>query len=120
MSDEEDVGKMKTLSRVSQASASSTIMSSHPANCDKIAIEPLVLYIYHLESALPSMSANHFLGPMGTNGALTEEDQGGLESIIAHHQQIVVEIEAEAAIALKALKTTTKQRIILQIKPKDR
>ena len=66
------------------------------------------------------MSVNHFLGPMGTNGALTEEDQERLESIrIAHHQQIVVELEAEAAIALKALKTTKKQRIILQIKPND-
>ena len=65
------------------------------------------------------MSVNHFLGPMGTNGALTEEDQAGLGSTIAHHQQIVVEIEAEAAIALEALKTTRKQRIILQIRPND-
>jgi len=47
---------------------------------------------------------------MGANGALTEEDRSRLEGIIAHHQQIVVEIEAEAAIALEALKTMTKQR----------
>ncbi|KIJ94205.1 hypothetical protein K443DRAFT_683933 [Laccaria amethystina LaAM-08-1] len=56
------------------------------------------------------MSVNHFLGPMGANGALTEEDRARLEGIIAHHQQIVAEIEAEAAIALEALKTMTKQR----------
>jgi len=53
---------------------------------------------------------SHFLGPMGVNGALTEEGRAQLEGIIAHHQQIVVEIEAEAAIALEALKTMTKQR----------
>ncbi|EDR05835.1 uncharacterized protein LACBIDRAFT_329451 [Laccaria bicolor S238N-H82] len=56
------------------------------------------------------MNVNHFLGPMGVNGALTEEGRAQLEGIIAHHQQIVVEIEAEAAIALEALKTLTKQR----------
>ena len=116
MSDEEDVGKMKMLSRVSLR------LLHHPLPClftQLIAIEAIVLYIYQLECALPSMSVNHFLGPMGTNGALAGEDQAKLESIIAHHQQIVVEIEVDAAIALEALKTTTKQRIILQIKPND-
>ena len=53
---------------------------------------------------------NHFLGPIGLNGAIAEEGRARLEGIIAHHQQIVVEIEAEAAIALDALKTMTKQR----------
>ena len=62
---------------------------------------------------------NHFLGPMGANRALSEKDRARLKGIIAHNQQIVVEIEAEAAIALTALKTTTKQRIILQIKLND-
>lgn len=56
------------------------------------------------------MNVNHFLGPMRVNGALTEEGRAQLEGIITHHQRIVVEIEAEAAIALEALKTLTKQR----------
>ena len=46
---------------------------------------------------------------MGVNGTLTEEGWAQLEGIITHHQQIVVEIEAEAAIALDMLKTMTKQ-----------
>jgi len=59
------------------------------------------------------MNVSHFLGPMGVNGALTEEGRAQLEGIIAHHhwqQPIVVEIEAEVAIALETLKTMTKQR----------
>ena len=69
MSDEEDVGKMKTVSRVSL---------KHPPSClstQLIAIEAIVLYIYQLESALPSKSMNHFLGPMGANRTLTEKDR---------------------------------------------
>ena len=39
------------------------------------------------------MNVSHFLGPMGVNGALTEEGRAQLEGIIAHHQQIVVELK---------------------------
>ena len=56
--------------------------------------------LYQFEFALPSMRVNNFLGPMGVTGTLTEEDQARPEGIIAHHQQIVIQIEAEAAIAL--------------------
>ncbi|EDR05831.1 uncharacterized protein LACBIDRAFT_329446 [Laccaria bicolor S238N-H82] len=51
-----------------------------------------------------------FPGSHGGECALTEEGRAQLEGIIAHHQRIVVEIEAEAAIALEALKTLTKQQ----------
>ena len=71
----------------------------------------LSFYIIHqLKSVLPSMNVSNFLGPIGVNGALTEEGRAQLEGIIAHHQQIVIKIEAEAAIALEVLKTMTKQR----------